>query len=283
MTTSDEATWLLEELDLKEYEATALTALLSNGRTTAPQLAEATGIPKARIYGVLDALANKGFIKIISGRPKEYQPKPPAEILDRAAENRRQAYESYRQDLDAIRGEFLDHFEPLYDQASQEITPTEELFYVVDVGDASETETRQLYHEADEKLHILTKSFEYFGAVELAFANTVERDVEIRILFLEPSHLSAANKTVQHERIAEISGSYPEVEYRFSSERLPWRGTLVDPSLDYDTGKAIFLVEEEDVPLHLRQAAVTENESFVAGLNRYFELIWEYESVAEPS
>jgi hypothetical protein len=32
----------------------------------------------------------------------------------------------------------------------------------------------------------------------------------------------------------------------------------------------------------MRQAAITENGSFVAGLKRYFDLIWEYESVATP-
>jgi hypothetical protein len=31
----------------------------------------------------------------------------------------------------------------------------------------------------------------------------------------------------------------------------------------------------------MRQAAVTENGSFVAGLGRYFDLIWEHESVSE--
>jgi hypothetical protein len=52
--------------------------------------------------------------------------------------------------------------------------------------------------------------------------------------------------------------------------------------MDYDTGKAIFLVEEKDVPLHMRQAAVTKNGSFVAGMDRYFTLTWEYESTRAP-
>jgi hypothetical protein len=49
--------------------------------------------------------------------------------------------------------------------------------------------------------------------------------------------------------------------------------------MDYETGIAIVLVEEKDIPLHMRQAAVTENGSFVAGLKRYFDLVWQYESV----
>lgn len=39
------------------------------------------------------------------------------------------------------------------------------------------------------------------------------------------------------------------------------------------------LVEAKDIPLQMRQAAVTENVSFVAGLNRYVTLPWDYEGV----
>jgi sugar-specific transcriptional regulator TrmB len=275
---SSSPTELLQHLDLKEYERTALKHLLSLGRTTAPNLAEATGIPKARIYGVLDTLADKGHIKVIPGRPKQYHPKSPAEILDRAQENRRQEYETYAQDLNEIRDEFLDTFQPQYEQASDEITPTEELFSVVDVGDPSETETRQLYHEADETINVLTKSFEYFDAIEPAFEDAVDRNCTIQLLFLAPRHLGEENAATQADIVTKISETYPEVEYRFSQQPLPWRGTLVDPSDTYDHGKAIFLVEELDIPLHMRQAAVTKNGSFVAGMKRYFDLIWEYDS-----
>jgi HTH-type transcriptional regulator, sugar sensing transcriptional regulator len=278
MTTSRDRASLLEFLDLKEYESTALEHLFSIGRTTAPNLSEATGVPKARIYGVLDSLADMGYIKTIPGRPKEYQPKPPAEILNRAQENRRQAYESFRQDVESVRSEFLDAFQPLYEHSSEQITPTEDLFYVVDVGDPSETETRELYHTADDTLCVITKSFEYFNGIEPAFEAAVNRDVTVQILFLEPKHLTEANEVVQQEVVAYIDETYPRVDYRFSDKKLPWRGTLTDPSMEYETGKAIFLVEEKDVPLHMRQAAVTENGSFVAGMKRYFDLIWEYES-----
>ena len=54
---SDEAADLLARLDLRDYETQALQELLTLGRSTAPNLAEATGIPRARIYEVLDSLA----------------------------------------------------------------------------------------------------------------------------------------------------------------------------------------------------------------------------------
>jgi len=271
---------LFEHLDLGEYEATALEGLLTHGRSTAPNLVEATGIPNARIYGVLDELADRGFIKVIPGRPKEYQPRPPEEILERAIENRHQAFESFQAEIDELREDFLETFEPQYQQASEDISPTEELFYVVDVGEPSESETRSIYRTAEETVRVLTKSLEYFDSIRPAVEAAVERGVAVEVLFLHPRHLSEHNSSVQREVVSELRREFPDVAVRFSEEQLPWRGTLADPSMEYDSGIAIFLVEEKDVPLHMRQAAVTENGSFVAGLNRYFELIWEYESAS---
>ena len=101
---SDPGDDFLSLLDLTEYEAAALEELLLLGRTTAPDLAEATGIPKARIYGVLDSLAEAGYVKVIPGRPKRYQPHDPSEIAERAVANRRHAYERFREDVEATPG-----------------------------------------------------------------------------------------------------------------------------------------------------------------------------------
>jgi len=272
---------LFDRLDLSEYERTALAELLTLGRTTAPNLAEAAGIPKARVYGVLDALADRGFVEVIPGRPKEYKPKSPAAILDRAAENRRQEFEQFRSDIEGLREEFLAEFQPRYERARKEVTPAEELFHVVDVGEPSETETRRLYHEATERVNVITNSFAYFEAVEPAFADATER-VPVDALFLHPDLLAEEKRPVQADTVAHIRSEYPDVGIRFSTERLPWRGTLVDPSMDYESGEAIFLVEEPDIPNHMRQAAITENGSMVAGLKRYFDLVWDHESVASP-
>ena len=267
-----------DRLGLKEYESDALRELFSLGRTTAPNLAEATGIPKARVYGVLDSLAEKGFVEEIPSRPKKYQPKSPSQVLDRARENRRQEYEGFVDEVEKMREEFVSTYGELYESASDDITPTEELFHVVDVGEPSERETRRLYHDAEDEAKILTKSFEYLDSVESALTDAVERGVSVRVLFLHPRHLEDENVGVQEDRVERVTEEHPGVRARFSDELLPWRGTLVDPSMEYESGEAVLLVEEKDVPLHMRQAAVTDNASFVAGLSRYFDLIWEHES-----
>jgi len=276
--TNDHHVELLESLDLREYEATALAHLLRSGRTTAPDVANATGIPKARVYDVLSELGELGYIKVIPGRPKGYQPKSPEAVLERAKENRRQAYEDYVGEVDSLREEVLETFQPLYEQADEDVTPTAELFHVVDVGEPSETETRRLYNIAEKAVYVITNSFAYFDAVEPAVRDALERGVTVSVLLLDPDHLPEEKAKVQTDIIEQISADYPAIDYRFSEERLPWRGTFVDPSADYESGQAIFLTEEPNVPNHQRQAAITENGSFVAGMSRYFELVWRHES-----
>ena len=269
---------LFSALELSEYEETALKQLLRLGQSSAPDLAEATGIPQARIYGVLDTLADQGYVKVIPGRPKQFQTRAPEKLVERAFEQRRQEFEQYRREIEAARDSFIEEYQPVYEQASADIRPTEELFYVVDVGEPSERMTRSLYEHAESSVKVLTKSFEYLPAVEPALEDALDRDVEISVLMLAPQHLGTENRRKQTDLLERIRSSYPEIELRFSDDQMPWRGTISDPSMAYDSGEATLLVEQEDVPNHLRQAAVTENAAFVAGFGRYFDLIWEYES-----
>ena len=272
---------LLSLLDLTEYEAEALEELLLLGRTTAPDLAEATGIPKARIYGVLDALSEAGYLKVIPGRPKRYEPHGPAAIADRAVENRRHAYERFREDIEAVEEDFVDEYAPVRDRGVDELSPTEDLFHVVDVGEPSERETRRLFREAEEAVYVLSKSFGYIGAVRPAMRDAVDRGVAVDVLLLHPDSLSAENRARQAEIRDSLAEAFPSVAVRVSDRVLPWRGTFADPSLSYESGQGLLLVEQEDVPNHHRQAAVTENPSFVAGMWQYFDLLWRHESAPD--
>jgi len=271
---------ILSLFDLTEYEETALRELLSLGRTTAPNLSEATNIPKARIYGVLDSLAEAGFIKVIPGRPKQYQPYPPEEIIDRTIESRRQDFEEYQHRIESIRSEFVDTFGPVEDRDRDELRPTEDLFHVVDVGEPSERETRRLFREAQDRIVILSKSLGFLETVVPTLKEAVQRDVTVQCLLLSPGFLSEENREKQAEIRTVLKSEFPAVEVRQSDRILPWRGTFIDPSLEYTSGQGILLVEQEEIPNHMRQAAVTENPSFVAGMWQYFDLLWHHESTS---
>jgi len=223
---SDSVDAFFSKLDLTEYEEAALEELLLLGRTTAPDLAEATGIPKARIYGVLDSLSEAGFVKVIPGRPKQYQPHDPSEIVDRAITNRQDAYEQFKHDVDRVAESFIDSYTPVQDRSVDELSPTEDLFHVVDVGEPSERETRRLLRNAEQNVCMLTKSFGYIETVGPAMREAVDRGVTIDILMLSQEHLTAENSRQQQEIRSVLADRFPSVTVRVTDRVLPWRGRL---------------------------------------------------------
>lgn len=90
----------LVAIGLSKYEALAYLALLEKNDTTALDIAERSGIPKQRIYDVLNNLQTKGLCLVQEGRPRCYIAHQPQQALtavfnyrrqQQAAENDRQA------------------------------------------------------------------------------------------------------------------------------------------------------------------------------------------------
>jgi len=61
----DQIIALLQPLGLTQYEARAFVTLVHRGLSTAYQVSKGAGIPRARIYDVLDGLVNQGLVMSI--------------------------------------------------------------------------------------------------------------------------------------------------------------------------------------------------------------------------
>lgn len=217
-------------------------------------------------------------MKLIPGRPKQYEPHEPADIVDRAIENQRHTYEQFRTEVKLTEASFVDAYTSIRDRGVDEFSPTEDLFHVVDIGEPSERETRRLFRTATNRVFPLTKSLGYIDAIRPAMRDALDRGVTVDVLMLATEHLSTGNEQRQREIRATLAADFPGVEVRISERLLPWRGTFIDPSLSYDSGQGLLLIKQEAIPNHRRQAAVTENPSFVAGLWQCFDLLWRHES-----
>jgi len=68
----DSAIENLARLGLKEYEAKVYVALVGLGETNVRRIHEVSGVPRPRVYDVLNELAKKGFIEIRQGSPLMY-------------------------------------------------------------------------------------------------------------------------------------------------------------------------------------------------------------------
>lgn len=82
----DDSEMYLHELGLSKYEASAYLALLTEGQSTAKEIATAADIPQSRVYDILDRLNTKGFVKAQPGRPKKFGTVNPERAIEQFAE-----------------------------------------------------------------------------------------------------------------------------------------------------------------------------------------------------
>jgi sugar-specific transcriptional regulator TrmB len=80
-------TELLQHMGLTEYEAKTYLALLNLHLCTATQAAEKSGVPRTRIYSVLEALNGKGWVRIYSGVPLLFKAVAPSAVFEKVKED----------------------------------------------------------------------------------------------------------------------------------------------------------------------------------------------------
>ncbi|MFQ6128156.1 MAG: TrmB family transcriptional regulator [Thermoplasmata archaeon] len=89
----------LRKIGLTEYEAKAYLSLLTDHLSSAVKLSEKSGVPRTRIYAVLESLKEKGWVRIYSGVPILFRAIDPDEVLAGVKENYEDFLESIGKSL----------------------------------------------------------------------------------------------------------------------------------------------------------------------------------------
>jgi HTH-type transcriptional regulator, sugar sensing transcriptional regulator len=108
----DSAVENLVQLGLKEYEARIYVALVGLGEANVRRIHEASGVPRPRVYDVLNALDEKGFIEIRQGSPLMYYAVRPDIVVS-----------FLKRDLDTAASESVKTLEALSVDAHQNYSP----------------------------------------------------------------------------------------------------------------------------------------------------------------
>jgi predicted transcriptional regulator len=73
---------VLKSLGFTKYEALVYVALLGMEAGTATEIHEASGVPRASVYPVLDRLAEKNLVTVSHATPRRYSALPPEEGIE---------------------------------------------------------------------------------------------------------------------------------------------------------------------------------------------------------
>lgn len=262
---------LLEAANLTDYEATVLSYLMVLGESKASDIIEVSEVPSAKVYETLNELFRRGLIEKKPGRPTRYLPKAPEAVISSLISEKQSTFKEKIAKLKSLKQEFKETIHPLWKQGRQE-ERHHPLLRIVKVGKPSERETKQLLRAADETILLFSKVLEYFPSVKAPLQEALNRGVNLKLILYAQETLKAEEKRIQEHILEEMQQTLPKPFRVRYAQRVPLRGTIVDPGV----GKgAVFLVEEVGVPLFLREAAVTSNPKLVQALAHYFNLLWQ--------
>jgi HTH-type transcriptional regulator, sugar sensing transcriptional regulator len=96
----------LMSFGLTEYEARAYSGLLDLEVATAGKLAELARVPRTKIYGALDGLADKRLVQLVPERPMRYVALPFADFVDRMHQDLKSRTEAIEAERDSLAEEF---------------------------------------------------------------------------------------------------------------------------------------------------------------------------------
>ncbi|WP_317175861.1 TrmB family transcriptional regulator [Halomontanus rarus] len=95
---ADTRALLQQNANLSKYESQVYLALVKEGKQTMKELADESGVPKQRVYDVIETLRNRSFVELDESYPKQAYAIEPSKVLDPVQE-RIEAVEGYLEEL----------------------------------------------------------------------------------------------------------------------------------------------------------------------------------------
>jgi sugar-specific transcriptional regulator TrmB len=246
----------LRQVGLTTYESEAYLALLSKRMMTAEEISRITSVPITRVYGTLEQLMQKGFAKIVQGRPKRFHAISPEQAKREYLTHLRQNFETELLTIDETLRHLQRQVEPIYVESHLQVKAEELLEPLADLR-AMERRTTDYIERASEEILISTALFSWLPRIKPQLRSAVKKGVEVRIL------MQLGNSQMKRY-IDEFARA--GVQFKDSSE--PWhpvRGTLVDNK------DLVFLIwAAEEAERHWNPIVYTPNHTKNPGLIRIF-------------
>ncbi|MEO7069406.1 MAG: helix-turn-helix domain-containing protein, partial [Nostocoides sp.] len=92
----------LTDLGLTAYEARAYLALITRDRYTAAELARQAGIPRQRVYDVLDGLVRRGLAAPVQGAVRRFTATSPDAAVELLVATRRDELNALSRDASVL-------------------------------------------------------------------------------------------------------------------------------------------------------------------------------------
>jgi sugar-specific transcriptional regulator TrmB len=254
----DADTPLLVNLGLTGYEASAYLALTRRGRATGAEVARLAGLPRQRIYDVLDGLVARGLASVEPGRPAQYIALSPEEAVGALMAAHRAELER----RDRMAAEAIARLAPAYRAGRAETDP---LSYIEVLREPAAIGKRfaELEASVEQEILVFTKPpYAIEPADNVAGLQLLERGITARSVYERSLYDDDAQvKAVRHFVDA---GEQARVV-----DELPLKLVLIDERI------ALFTMEDPVAGTPELTIMIVEHPALARLLKLAFEHVWE--------
>jgi len=246
----------LRQAGLTTYESEAYLALLSKRLMTAEEISEKTSVPITRVYGTLEQLMQKGFAKIVLGRPKRFHAVSPEQAKREYVTHLRENFEANLLTIDETLRHLQSQLEPIYVESHLLVKAEELLEPLADLR-AMEKRTLDYIEGARDEILISTALFSWLPRIKAPIRAAVRRGVNVKVLM-----------QLENNEGKGYLGELSKLGVQIRESPDPWhpvRGTLVDVK---DLVFVIWAAEEAE--RHWNPIVYTPNHTKNPGLIRIF-------------
>jgi sugar-specific transcriptional regulator TrmB len=247
----------LARLGLTGYEARAYLALTRRGAVTGAELARLAGLPRQRIYDVLEGLVEGGFATMRAGRPLRYSAVPPGEAVERLVEERRRELA----EAERLASETAERLTAAYEAGRDHTDPLGFIEVLREPG-AIASRFAELEAAAQSEILVFTKPpyatppAENVEGLKLLERGSA-RSVYERSLFEHPDAVAAVEQFVRAGEQARVV------------EELPMKLAIIDERI------AMFSLKDPVAGGDELTILVVEHPALAALLKTAFEVIWD--------
>jgi HTH-type transcriptional regulator, sugar sensing transcriptional regulator len=248
----------LLSLGLNSYEAGAYVALTRRERATGAEVSRIAGLPRQRIYDVLNGLVDRGLATVEPGRPARYTALAPEEAIGRLLDARK----TELQELERAAARAVALLTPAYHAGRSESDP---LNYIEVLRDPATIGKRfaELQASAERELLIFTKPpyavepGENVEGLELLSRGVVARSVYERSVYDNRAVVDAVRHFIAAGEQARVV------------DHLPLKLVVIDERV------ALFTMEDPVAGSGELTIMIVEHSGFAGLLKLAFENAWE--------
>ena len=247
----------LQDIGLNAYESRAYLVLIGHANFKALEVAGRAGIPRQKIYEVLDSLVEKGFVRVVQGKAKLFSAVEPQLALDGYLSRRKETFERDWQERKRLAGVLHDDLHQVFASGNQGHGPLDYMRIVADVNQIAEEYDRALKSAEKEYLEFARPPFVVDPGREPVVARMAEQGLTCRLIF--------AQDAVEHAKLVTLQDAGAEVK---TLETLPMKLAL------FDNHRGMISLDDPVVTAPQITALVFEHDSLASAMRSLFEEFW---------